>query len=150
MRVDEVGIGDYVLAGGEAAVLVMVEAVGRLLPGVLGNADSVVGRLVRAGRHGGLLEGPVYTKPPVWRGREVPEILLSGHHGSDRPVAAGRGAAPYRREPARAWRADGTRTSRRPRHDADRQAGCDDGGCRFAPRGAGVFRRFRCGEDMAD
>ena len=82
MPVDEVSIGDYVLAGGEVAVLVMVEAVGRLLPGVLGNAESARRRLLRAGPHGVLLEGPVYTKPPVWRGRDVPEVLLSGHHGA--------------------------------------------------------------------
>ncbi|MFF5209874.1 tRNA (guanosine(37)-N1)-methyltransferase TrmD [Streptosporangium sp. NPDC000396] len=81
MQVDEVSIGDYVLAGGEAAVLVMVEAVGRLLPGVLGNARSAVDDSFAPGAMENLLEGPVYTKPPEWRGREVPEILLSGHHG---------------------------------------------------------------------
>lgn len=81
MRVDEVGIGDYVLAGGEVAVLVMVEAIGRLLPGVLGNAHSAVDDSFAPGAMENLLEGPVYTKPPEWRGHEVPEILLSGHHG---------------------------------------------------------------------
>jgi len=85
MGVDEVSIGDYVLAGGEAAVLVMVEAIGRLLPGVLGNADSA-GDDSFGGSGGpamrGLLEGPVYTRPRAWRGREVPEVLLSGHHAS--------------------------------------------------------------------
>ncbi|GAA4595354.1 tRNA (guanosine(37)-N1)-methyltransferase TrmD [Planotetraspora phitsanulokensis] len=81
LRVDEVSIGDYVLAGGEAAVLVIVEAVGRLLPGVLGNACSVADDSFAPGAMANLLEGPVYTKPPVWRGHEVPEILLSGHHG---------------------------------------------------------------------
>ncbi|MFG1753873.1 tRNA (guanosine(37)-N1)-methyltransferase TrmD [Streptosporangium sandarakinum] len=81
LRVDEVSIGDYVLAGGEAAVLVMVEAVGRLLPGVLGNARSAVDDSFAPGEMENLLEGPVYTKPPEWRGHEVPEILLSGHHG---------------------------------------------------------------------
>lgn len=80
MPVDEVSIGDYVLAGGEVAVLVMVEAIGRLLPGVLGNAESVSDDSFAAGRMEMLLEGPVYTKPPVWRDRAVPEILLSGHH----------------------------------------------------------------------
>ena len=75
--VRELSIGDYVLAGGEAAALVMVEAVTRLLPGVLGNADS----LAEESHVGGLLEYPVYTKPPVWRGRAVPEVLLSGDHG---------------------------------------------------------------------
>lgn len=81
LRVDEVSIGDYVLAGGEAAVLVIVEAVARLLPGVLGNARSVVDDSFAPGPMANLLEGPVYTKPPVWRGHEVPEVLLSGHHG---------------------------------------------------------------------
>ncbi|TDC03920.1 tRNA (guanosine(37)-N1)-methyltransferase TrmD [Nonomuraea longispora] len=81
LRVDEVCIGDYVLAGGEVAVLVMVEAVGRLLPGVLGNAQSAVDDSFAPGSMRNLVEGPVYTKPPVWRGREVPDVLLSGHHG---------------------------------------------------------------------
>jgi tRNA (guanine37-N1)-methyltransferase len=82
LRVDEVSVGDYVLAGGEAAVLVIVEAVGRLLPGVLGNADSVADDSFAPGAMASLLEGPVYTKPPVWRGHEVPPILLSGNHGA--------------------------------------------------------------------
>ena len=131
MPVDEVSIGDYVLAGGEAAVLVMVEAVSRLLPGVLGNersasddsfggASSGAGARPDGGSAGGpalpgalgagapggwsdsgwsagdgwssgrtetasmagLLEGPVYTRPRVWRGREVPEVLLSGDHAA--------------------------------------------------------------------
>lgn len=78
VRVDEFSIGDYVLNGGEAATLVLVEAVVRLLPGVVGNPQSLVEE-----SHGaaGLLEYPVYTKPPVWQGHEVPEVLLSGHHG---------------------------------------------------------------------
>ena len=79
--VREVSIGDYVLAGGEAAVLVMVEAIVRLVPGVLGNAESVVDDSFAPGPMADLLEGPVYTKPPSWRDREVPEVLLSGHHG---------------------------------------------------------------------
>lgn len=78
---DEVSVGDYVLAGGEAAVLVMVEAIGRLLPGVLGNAHSAVDDSFAPGSMENLLEGPVFTKPPVWRGHAVPEVLLSGHHG---------------------------------------------------------------------
>ncbi len=80
LRVDEVSIGDYVLAGGEAATLVIIEAVTRLLPGVLGNAGSATDDSFAPGAMSGLLEGPVYTKPPVWRGREVPPVLLSGHH----------------------------------------------------------------------
>jgi tRNA (guanine37-N1)-methyltransferase len=82
MPVDEVSIGDYVLAGGEAAVAVIVEAVCRLLPGVLGNEqshsdDSFGGT---GGAMSGLLEGPVYTRPRTWRGRDVPDVLLSGNH----------------------------------------------------------------------
>ena len=82
MPVEELSIGDYVLAGGEVAVLVMVEAVGRLLPGVLGNADSARDDSFAAGGMEGLLEGPAYTKPAEWRGRPVPEILTSGNHGA--------------------------------------------------------------------
>jgi tRNA (guanine37-N1)-methyltransferase len=87
LPVDEVSIGDYVLAGGEVAVLVMLEAVGRLLPGVLGNAssaadDSFGGDVNAAGAMHGLLEGPVYTRPRAWREREVPEVLLSGNHAA--------------------------------------------------------------------
>lgn len=77
----EASIGDYVLAGGEAAALVMVEAVARLLPGVLGNEESARDDSFAGGEMAALLEGPVFTKPPVWRGREVPEVLLSGNHG---------------------------------------------------------------------
>ncbi len=77
MRVREVSLGDYVLFGGEVAVLVMLEAVVRLLPGVLGNADS----LTEESHANGLLEAPLYTKPAVWREREVPEVLRSGDHG---------------------------------------------------------------------
>lgn len=79
--VREVSIGDYVLAGGEAPVLVMVEAVARLLPGVLGNAESPRDDSFAPGAMASLLEGPVYTKPAQWRGREVPGVLASGHHG---------------------------------------------------------------------
>lgn len=82
MPVDEISIGDYVLAGGESAVLVIIEAVTRLLPGVLGNAVSVSDDSFAPGAMQALLEGPVYTKPPAWRGREVPDILLSGNHGA--------------------------------------------------------------------
>jgi tRNA (guanine37-N1)-methyltransferase len=80
--VDEVSIGDYVLAGGEVATLVIVEAVARLVPGVLGNAESVADDSFAAGAMAGLLEGPVYTKPARWQGRDVPEVLLSGHHAA--------------------------------------------------------------------
>jgi len=80
MTVDEISLGDYVLSGGEAAVLVILEAVGRLIPGVLGNAASAAEDSFST-ELDGLLEAPVYTKPPSWRGLEVPEVLLSGHHG---------------------------------------------------------------------
>jgi tRNA (guanine37-N1)-methyltransferase len=82
MPVEELSIGDYVLAGGEVAVLVMVEAIGRLLPGVLGNAESVRDDSFASGAMESLLEGPAYTKPAEWRGRPVPEILTSGNHGA--------------------------------------------------------------------
>jgi tRNA (guanine37-N1)-methyltransferase len=77
-QVDEVSLGDYVLAGGEVAVLVIVEAVARLLPGVLGNEQSHQDDSFSAG----LLEGPSYTRPPSWRDLEVPPVLLSGDHAS--------------------------------------------------------------------
>jgi tRNA (guanine37-N1)-methyltransferase len=82
VAVDEVSIGDYVLAGGEAAVAVIVEAVCRLLPGVLGNEQSAADDSFggAGGAMSGLLEGPVYTRPRSWRGLEVPDVLLSGHH----------------------------------------------------------------------
>ena len=84
MAVDEVSIGDYVLAGGEAAVVVIVEGVCRLLPGVLGNeqshADDSFGGT--GGAMSGLLEGPVYTRPRTWRGHAVPDVLLSGNHAA--------------------------------------------------------------------
>ncbi|MGX1932188.1 tRNA (guanosine(37)-N1)-methyltransferase TrmD [Microbacterium resistens] len=70
-------LGDYVLNGGEVATMAMVEAIGRLIPGVVGNPDS----LVEESHEDGLLEYPSYTKPSVWRDRAVPEILLSGDHG---------------------------------------------------------------------
>jgi tRNA (guanine37-N1)-methyltransferase len=76
MRVEEISIGDYVLGGGEAAALVVLEAVVRLLPGVVGNAES----LVEESHAAGLLEGPAYTKPPTWRGLDVPAVLTSGNH----------------------------------------------------------------------
>jgi tRNA (guanine37-N1)-methyltransferase len=76
LRVEEVSIGDYVLPGGESAALVMIEAVLRLLPDVLGNPASH-----QSDSHSdGLLEGPSYTRPPSWRGLDVPDVLLSGDH----------------------------------------------------------------------
>ncbi|QFG70272.1 tRNA (guanosine(37)-N1)-methyltransferase TrmD [Ornithinimicrobium pratense] len=77
LPVSVLSLGDYVLNGGEVAVLAMTEAIGRLVPGVVGNAES----LVEESHEDGLLEYPVYTKPALWRGREVPPVLLSGDHG---------------------------------------------------------------------
>ncbi|VXC25299.1 tRNA(m1G37)methyltransferase [Microbacterium sp. 8M] len=73
-----ISLGDYVLNGGEVAVMAMIEAIGRLIPGVVGNPES----LVEESHEDGLLEYPSYTKPSVWREREVPPILLSGNHGA--------------------------------------------------------------------
>jgi tRNA (guanine37-N1)-methyltransferase len=77
MRVRLISLGDYVLNGGEVAVMAMIEAAGRLVPGVVGNPES----LVEESHEDGLLEYPGYTKPALWRGLEVPPVLLSGHHG---------------------------------------------------------------------
>ncbi len=93
MRVAEVSIGDYVLPGGESAALVMIEAVLRLLPGVLGNPLSHCDDSYSSGRVGSL-EGPSYTRPPSWRGLEVPEVLFSGDHAR---IAAWREEAALRR-----------------------------------------------------
>ena len=77
-RVRLVSLGDYVLNGGEVAAMAMIEAVARLIPGVVGNPQS----LVEESHEDGLLEYPTYTKPPLWREREVPPVLLSGNHGA--------------------------------------------------------------------
>jgi tRNA (guanine37-N1)-methyltransferase len=76
--VRELSLGDYVLNGGEVAAMAMIEAIGRLIPGVVGNPES----LAEESHEDGLLEYPSYTKPAVWRGLEVPPILLSGNHGA--------------------------------------------------------------------
>ena len=157
-RVDEVSVGDYVLAGGEAAVLVMVEATARLLPGVLGNPVSVVDDSFAPGEMAALLEGPVFTKPPVWRDLAVPEILLSGDHGR---IAA------WRREQARERTARSTpgpagltlaeaRFRLRPPAVADwpgsRRSPCHRGEAAEPPRGAAsttrqhLIPRPTCGE----
>ena len=75
-EVHEISIGDYVLNGGEVAAVAMIEAIARLIPGVIGNNES----LTEESHNEGLLEAPSYTKPQSWRGLEVPEMLLSGHH----------------------------------------------------------------------
>ena len=90
MEVRELSIGDYVLNGGEVATLAIVEAVVRLLPGFMGNAES----LAEESHADGLLEYPVFTKPPSWRGHQVPEVLLSGDHAR---IAAWRRAESLRR-----------------------------------------------------
>lgn len=73
-----VSIGDYVLNGGEVAALVMIEAIARLIPGIIGNPES----LDEESHEDGLLEYPAYTKPAEWRGRAIPEVLLSGNHAA--------------------------------------------------------------------
>ena len=75
---DSISIGDYVLTGGELAAMVVMDAVSRMVPGVLGNEDSADTESFSAG----LLEYPQYSRPQVWHGKEVPEVLMSGHHGN--------------------------------------------------------------------
>ena len=75
-RVLEVSLGDYVLNGGEVAAFAMIEAITRLIPGFMGNAESIV----EESHSDGLLEYPSYTRPAQWRGLAVPDVLLSGHH----------------------------------------------------------------------
>ncbi|QIE55432.1 tRNA (guanosine(37)-N1)-methyltransferase TrmD [Pikeienuella piscinae] len=83
--VDEVSLGDFVMTGGEIAAMALIDATVRLIPRVLGNAASVAEESFADG----LLEAPHYTKPPLWEGREIPEVLLSGHHAR---IAAWRAA----------------------------------------------------------
>ena len=78
VRLHEISIGNYVLNGGEVAALVMIEAITRLIPGVIGNPESL---LEESHNEIGEVEYPVYTKPGEWRGLEVPEVLKSGNHG---------------------------------------------------------------------
>ena len=78
VRLREISIGNYVLNGGEVAALVMIEAISRLIPGVIGNPESL---LEESHNEIGEVEYPVYTKPSQWRGLEVPEVLTSGNHG---------------------------------------------------------------------
>ena len=97
-RVEEISLGDFVLNGGEVAALAIIEAVVRLLPGFMGNPESLTEE-----SHGadGLLEYPVYTKPASWRGLDVPDVLLSGHHEADRRLAPRAGPRAHRRTPPR-------------------------------------------------
>jgi tRNA (guanine37-N1)-methyltransferase len=101
----ELSLGDYVLNGGEVAAMAMIEAAGRLVPGVVGNPES----LVEESHEGGLLEYPSYTKPAVWRGLETPPVLLGGNHGA---IAA------WRRE-QQLERTRLTRPDLLPKEDAD-------------------------------
>ena len=96
-RLEEVSIGDYVLSGGEVAAMVLVDACVRLLPGVMGAAASGAEESFADG----LLEYPQYTRPQLWEGRPIPEVLLSGDHGKDRRLAARRGRTAHPRAPAR-------------------------------------------------
>ena len=75
-NIEEVSIGDYILSGGEVAVLVVIDSLLRLIPGVLGNQDSIQSETFE----NGLLEYPQYTKPHIWEQKSVPEVLLSGDH----------------------------------------------------------------------
>ena len=100
---EEISIGDYVLSGGEVPAMAVIEAVARLLPGVLGNPESAGSDSFEQG----LLEGPQYTRPAVFRGRAVPDVLLSGNHAA---------VARWRSEQAR-------ETTRRRRPDLLRRAG---------------------------
>jgi tRNA (guanine37-N1)-methyltransferase len=77
-KVRLISLGDYVLNGGEVAALAMIEAIARLIPGVIGNAES----LIEESHSDGLLEYPSYTKPASWRGLDVPEVLTSGNHAA--------------------------------------------------------------------
>ena len=77
-RIQEVSLGDFVMTGGELAAQAMIDATVRLIPGVLGNAESIEDE----SHSNGLLEHPQYTRPQTWRGLEIPEVLTSGHHGN--------------------------------------------------------------------
>ena len=99
--VEEISIGDFVLAGGEIAAMAVLEAVLRLRPGVLGNAESAVEESFARG----LLEHPHYTRPEVWEGRRVPEVLLSGHHARIADWRRSRAEALTRERRPDLWRA---------------------------------------------
>jgi tRNA (guanine37-N1)-methyltransferase len=118
MSVDEVSIGDYVLPGGELPALVITEAICRLLPGVLGNAESAADDSFGAGTGpmAGLIEGPAYTRPRVWRDLAVPPVLLSGDHAA---IARWRRDCALRRTAA-------NRPDLASRLAADRAAGLDE------------------------
>jgi len=75
--IEEISLGDFVMTGGEIAAQAVLDATVRLLPGVLGNASSID----EESHSNGLLEHPQYTRPAIWQGREIPPVLMSGHHG---------------------------------------------------------------------
>lgn len=99
--VQEVSIGDYILSGGELAATVLIDAVVRLLPGVMGNADSACEESFETG----LLEYPLYTRPARWAGREVPEVLQSGHHARIRAWRQARSEELTKQRRPDLWRA---------------------------------------------
>ncbi|RMH52126.1 MAG: tRNA (guanosine(37)-N1)-methyltransferase TrmD [Alphaproteobacteria bacterium] len=123
--IEEVSIGDYVLTGGELAAMVLIEATVRLIPRVLGNAESVVEESFSAG----LLEHPHYTRPQVWEGRAIPEVLLSGHHARIAAWRRARAEALTRERRPDLWRArqDGKAPMGEPEL-SDAQTSAADGG----------------------
>ena len=114
-RVRLISMGDYVLNGGEVAAIAMIEAIGRLIPGVVGNPESLV---EESHEEDGLLEYPSYTKPAEWRGRRIPDVLLGGNHAE-----IARWRQEQRTQRTRLVRPDllppGHRSERRGRHAAD-------------------------------
>jgi len=113
--VEELSLGDFILAGGEIAAMAVLEAVLRLRPGVLGNAQSVAEESFSRG----LLEHPHYTRPEVWEGRRVPEILLSGHHARIAEWRRSRAEALTRERRPDLWRARAGTEGDREQSDAD-------------------------------
>ncbi len=125
MSVEEVSIGDYVLNGGEVAAMVIIEAVARVIPGFVGNPESLSEESHSTRTGGPLLEYPIYTKPPTWRGLDVPDVLFSGHHAN---VARWRRDEALRRTASR--RPDLLAAAAGELSDRDRQAlGESDHGC---------------------
>lgn len=99
-RAEEVSLGDFVLSGGEPAAIALIDACVRLLPGVVGCGDS----LAEESFERGLLEYPHYTRPQVWKGRKVPEVLTSGHHGKVRAWRLAQAEEITRRRRPDLWR----------------------------------------------
>ena len=97
LAIEEMSLGDFVLSGGEPAAIALIDACVRLLPGVVGSAET----LAEESFAEGLLEYPQYTRPQLWQGRAVPEVLVSGDHRAHPRMAAGRGGAADPRAAAR-------------------------------------------------